>query len=198
MAIKPQGWYNKFLVMDCETSGLNFDQNSNDITLGYQSVSWGFIISDMKTMKPIAELYVLIKWDGVSKWHWKASKTHGLTKEYLEEHGMSASDAADTIVMFLADHFEVDDTIVCMGINVALFDIPFLKKLLIAHGYPVGFSARTLDVSALAAMTIGTYTSQQMFDELGIERGKVHNALEDSRATLKAARIIRTLFRATA
>ncbi len=198
MAVKPQGWYNKFLVIDAETSGLNFDQNSHDITLGYQSVAWGFIVSDMKTMKPIDELYLEIKWDGESLWHWKAEKTHGLSKAKLEKTGMTASDAADAIVMFLAEHFEVEETIICMGINVARFDIPFLKKLLIAHGYPVSFSHRCLDVSALAAMTIGTYTSQQMFDELGIDRGSVHNALEDCRATLKAARIIRSLFRASA
>lgn len=198
MAIKPAGWYNKFLVIDAETSGINFDQNSNDITLGYQAVSWGLIVSDMETMKPIEELYIEIKWDGVSQWHWKAAKTHGLTKDYLEEHGMSASDAADAIVMFLAGHFDVNDTIICMGINVGQFDIPFLKKLLVAHGYPVGFSNRVLDVSSLAAMTIGTFTSQEMFDYLGIERGDTHNALEDCRGTLKAARLIRKLCNARA
>lgn len=196
MAVKPIGWYNKFLVIDCETTGLNFDQNSHDITLGYQSVSWGFIVSDMKTMKPLSELYVEIKWDGESEWHWKAAKTHGLTKAHLEENGMTGSDAADAIVMFLAEHFEVEDTIICMGINVARFDIPFLKKLLLAHGYPVSFSHRCLDVSSLAAMTIGTFTSQEMFDVLQVPRGDVHNALEDCRATLTSARLIRKMFNA--
>lgn len=195
MAIKPQGWFDKFLVIDCETSGLNFDHSNPDITDGYQSVSWGLIVSDLKTMKPIDELYVEIKWDGVSKWHWKAEKTHGLTKEYLAKNGMDEEDAAIAIAQFIASHFDVNDTIICCGHNVARFDIPFLKKLLLKYDFPFSFSHRCIDSSSVAVLTIGTFTSQGMFDELGIERGDVHNALEDARATLKACRIIKKLFR---
>lgn len=194
MAVKPQGWFDKFLVIDCETTGLNFDHSNPDITDGYQSVSWGLIVSDMKTMKPLDELYVEIKWDGVSKWHHKAEQVHGLSKAHLEANGLDSEDAAVEIATFIGSHFEVDETIVCMGHNVARFDIPFLKKLLIKHDFPFSFSHRCLDSSSLAAMTIGSFTSQGMFDELGIERGKIHNALEDSRATLQACRIIRKMF----
>lgn len=194
MAIRPQGWFNKFLAIDCETSGLNFDHTNPDITDGYQSVSWGLIVSDLKTMKPIDELYVEIKWDGESKWHHKAERVHGLSKEYLAANGMDSEEAAIEIAQFIGSHFDVDETIVCMGHNVARFDIPFLKKLLIKHDFPFSISHRCLDSSSLAAMTIGTFTSQEMFDYLGIERGKVHNALEDCRATLKACRLIRKMF----
>ncbi len=194
MAIKPQGWFDKFLVIDCETTGLNFDHSNPDITDGYQSVSWGLIVSDMKTMKPLDELYVEIKWDGESKWHHKAEQVHGLSKAYLEEHGLDSEEAAVEIAQFIGTHFGVSETIICMGHNVARFDIPFLKKLLLKHDFPFSFSHRCLDSSSLAAMTIGSFTSQGMFDELGIKRGDVHNALEDSRATLQACRIIRKMF----
>ena len=197
MAIKPNGYFDKFLVIDCETSGLNFDHSNPDITDGYQSVSWGMIVSDMKTMKPIDELYLEIKWDGESKWHYKAERVHGLSKAYLEKNGLEEEEAAIKIAQFIASHFDVEDTIVCMGHNVARFDIPFLRKLLTKHGFPFSISHRSLDSSSLAAMTIGTFTSQEMFDELGIERGEVHNALEDCRATLTACRIIRKLFRSS-
>jgi DNA polymerase III epsilon subunit-like protein len=194
MPVRPQGYFDRFLVIDCETSGLNFDHSNPDITDGYQSLSWGLIVSDLKTMKPIDELYVEIKWDGVSKWHHKAEQVHGLSKKYLEENGMDEEDAAIEIAQFIHTYFDVDDTIICMGHNVARFDIPFLKKLLIKHGFPASISHRCLDSSSLAAMTIGTYTSQGLFDELGIKRGDVHNALTDSRATLQACRIIRKMF----
>lgn len=194
MAIKPSGWFDKFLAIDCETSGLNFDHSNPDITDGYQSISWGMIVSDLKTMKPIDELYVEIQWDGVSKWHHKAERTHGLSREYLAKHGMTGEEAAITIAQFIATHFDVEDTIICMGHNVARFDIPFLKKLLLAHDFPFSFSHRCIDSSALAVGTIGTFTSQELFDYLGIPRGDVHNALEDIRATLKACRMIRKMF----
>ena len=194
MSIKPQGYFNRFLVIDCETSGLCFDHSNPDITDGYQSVSWGLIVSDMETMSEIDSLYVEIKWDGVSKWHYKAERTHGLSKAYLDKHGMDEQEAAEEIAMFIGTYFGVEETIVCMGHNVARFDIPFLKKLLLKYDFPFSISHRCLDSSSLAAMTIGTFTSQAMFDDLGIERGDIHNALEDARATLKACRIIRKLF----
>lgn len=194
MPVRPQGYFDRFLVIDCETSGLNFDHSNPDITDGYQSLSWGLIVSDMKKMKPIEELYVEIKWDGVSKWHHKAEQMHGLSKAYLEKNAMEEEEAATTIAQFIGSYFDVDDTIICMGHNVARFDIPFLRKLLLKYDFPFSISHRCLDSSSLAAMTIGTFTSQELFDELGIERGAVHNALSDSRATLQACRIIRKMF----
>lgn len=194
MAIKPTGWFDKFLVIDAETTGLNFDVTSNDITEGHQAVSWGLIVADFATMKPIEELYVEIKWDGVSEWHHRAEKIHGLSKEYLEKNGMDEEKAAELIGQLLYEHFGLDESIICMGHNVARFDIPFLKKLLYKYELYFKFSHRCLDSSSLGAMTLGTFTSQQLFDELGIKRGDVHNALVDAKSTLKACRMIRSAF----
>jgi DNA polymerase III epsilon subunit-like protein len=191
---RPYGYFDKFLAIDCETTGLNFDHSNPDITHGHQSVSWGLVISDMKTMKPIDELYVEIKWDGVSEWHWKAEKIHGLSKQHLADNGLDAETAAETIAQFIATHFDVDDTIVCLGHNVQQFDIPFLKKLLYKYGFKFSFSHRCIDVSSIAVATLGTFTSQELFDLLEIKRGSVHNALEDTKASLTAFRIIRKMF----
>lgn len=194
MAILPRGYVNKFVSMDCETSGLSFDHSNPDITDGFQSLAWGIIVTDLKTLKPIDELYVEIKWDGVSGWHWKAEKTHGLTKEYLEKHGMEEEDAAGVIAQFLLKHFDFEDTIVCMGANVTAFDIPFLKKLLYKYGYMFSISARSIDCSGMGMVFLETFTTQQMFDLLNVRRATVHNALEDARAVLTSVRKLRALF----
>lgn len=180
--------------MDCETTGLCFDHSNPDITTGHQSVSWGIIVSDLKTLKPLDELYVEIKWDGVSEWHWRAEKTHGLSKEHLEKNGLSAEDAAGVIAQFLLKHFDYEDTIICMGANVSRFDIPFFKKLLYKFGYMFSISHRCIDSSGMGMVFLGTFDTQQMFDMLNVKRGNIHNALEDARAVLTSIRKLRTLF----
>lgn len=191
---RPPPVIDKILAIDCETSGLSFDQEANDITKGFQSVSWGIIVSDVKTLKPIDSLYVEIQWNGVDQWTNKAEKVHGLSREYLAENGVTEEQAAEEIAAMIADHFDPEDSIVCLGHNVARFDIPFLKKLLFKYGFEFKFAHRCIDTCGMGIVLLGAYDSQQIFDKLGIKRGEVHNALEDIQATLKAARMIKKMF----
>lgn len=185
----------KLLAIDCETSGMSFDQEANDITKGFQSVSWGIIVADVETLRPIETLYVEIKWNGVDLWTNGAEKVHGLSREYLEENGLTEEEAAGCIADIIARHFDIEESIVCLGHNVARFDIPFLKKLLWKFGYEFKFAHRSVDTCGMGIVLLDAYDSQQLFNTLHIKRGDVHNALEDIEATLKAARIIRKLFR---
>ncbi len=182
-----------FFATDCETSGMSF--TSNDITEGYQSIAWGIIAVDAKTFKPLDKLYLEIKWDGKAGWSSKAEQIHGLTKEHLEQHGVDAATAADTIIEFIYKYIEPEDSITLLGQNVARFDLPFLKKLLNEHDYPVKFSHRQLDSFTIGMVALDCYTSDTLFETLGIERKVPHNALSDAEASLKAVRMIRKVFK---
>ena len=84
-----KGFFGKILAMDCETSGVAV--NTDDPSEGFQSISWGLVVVDANTLNTIDEMYVEIKWDKESKWDSKAEKVHGLTREYLEQHGLRRS-----------------------------------------------------------------------------------------------------------
>ena len=190
--ILPKGHFSKLLVMDCETSGLN--NFSEDISEGYQSVSWGLIIVDAQTLKPIDELYLEIKWNKKDRWEIPAERVHGLNRQYLEENGLDEVDAATAIAEFLLEHFKIDDTITLVGQNVMRFDRAFFKKLLYKFGLKFKFSHRCVDTFSLGFATIGAFNSDQMFEELGYPIRDKHNALEDAYLALKTLQDIRSVW----
>lgn len=177
-------------AIDCETSGINFNSVNHDITEDYQSVAWGIVAFDSTTFKELDSLYVEIKWDKVSIWSNKAEKVHGLTREYLDENGVSGEEAAALIGEFILQYLHPDDPIVALGANVARFDIPFLRKLLHENGLTFKFAHRSLDTFSLCLPTVGGYSSDEYFEILGIEREVPHNALSDARAALAVFRKI--------
>jgi oligoribonuclease (3'-5' exoribonuclease) len=182
-----------FFAVDCETSGINF--TSNDITEGYQSIAWGVIAVDAKTFNPIDKIYLEIKWDGVSEWSNQAERVHGLTKSHLEENGVDKSVAADTLIQFIYDHIEPEDSIILLGQNVARFHLPFLRKLFEEHGYSVKFSQRQIDSFTIGFVTLDCLNSDHLFQTLGVKRKPSHNALSDAEAFLKSVRLIRKIFK---
>lgn len=189
----------KIVVFDCETSGLNFaagDLGSNELVCdGYQAVSWGMVISDVETFKPIAELYVEVKWNGESKWELKAEEVHGMSKEYLEKNGVTEEEALIEIVEFLNEHLDIKKPIYFMSHNGSSFDIWFLRQLFrkfeikglkVAH--------RHFDTFSLSMGTVMQHDSNDLFKKLGIKRSDTHNALEDAKATLESYRRIRKIW----
>jgi hypothetical protein len=184
---------------------MNYNAFGKDVAENYQSVSWGFVIADAENLKPIDELYVEIKWDGVSKWNDKAEKIHGLSKEYLEENGVSNEEAVEQIANFILKHWnpEADTSsernVRCLGQNVATFDIWFLIKMFEDAGadelrraiLPTG--NRFIDTSTIGYM-LGYFNSDDLFESVGVERA-AHNALEDAKASLTAARKTKKLIK---
>lgn len=198
MNTKPKGYFEKILVVDFETSGiaLGCDDASYNPSTGatYQAVSVGLIVVNAQTLKPIDELYVEIKWDGVSTWNDRAQEVHGLSREYLEANGMSTSDAVIEVADLILNHWGPTGNVVLMGHNVATFDLWFLKRLLRSEGIEVRFSNRTLDSNGLGFSVFSTYNSDDLFEQIGCVRDPTkHNALEDAKQSLQVFRMVRTL-----
>jgi len=196
---KPRGYYQKILAMDCETTGLasNCDDPSyNPKTKEtYQSVSWGLIVADAQTLKPIEKLYIEIQWDGESVWDKRAEKIHGLTKEHLKENGFTQSEAVEAIGSLVMKHWGPDGRIGTLGHNVATFDLWFFKRLFRKFNIELRFGNRHVDTSTVGFVNWETYTSDALFDVVGFEERGDHNALQDAEQSLEAARITRLLFK---
>jgi len=183
---------NKILAMDCETTGLKF--GSLDPSIGHQSLSWGMIVADAN-FKELDSLYLEIKWDGVSNWETRAEQVHGLSRDYLEANGMDKEDAAATIAEFILKHFDIDESIVCLGHNVRNFDLPFLVRLLSEFDLKFKFAHRAIDTFSPGFVLAGKTNSDEIFQYFGMPPRHQHNALEDARRALKVCRNIRRLWK---
>lgn len=196
MSDKPRGYFSKLLVMDCETSGLafkNYDPSIEPDGSGvYQSVSWGLAVVDSTNFKVIDTLYVEIKHNGVAIWSEGAERVHKMSKEYLEENGLSEEDAAVEIGEFILKHFGTN-IVRCAGHNVATFDIWFMRRLLEQFDIMFETGNRFVDTNSIGYACYETYTSDQLFELMGVERD-THNAMEDVMACVKVLKNTRHIY----
>ena len=183
--------------MDCETSGLVYksDDPSYDAATKeeYQAVSWGLIVADVATLNPIEELYLEVKWNGDAKWSMQAQNVHGLSLDYLEENGMDEEEAVTEVANLIIKHWGPDNYIRALGHNVATFDIWFMRRMMRRYGIDPVFGNRHVDTSTVGFVNFGLFNSNDLFEELGIVRGK-HNSLEDAKASLESVRVSRLIF----
>lgn len=180
---------NKLLVADTETTGLRFGHinPAGDITDSeyYQMISIGMIVSDTENLQPIDSCYVEIQWDGNSTWSHEAEEVHGLSKEYLQQHGLPIKEAAVKIAQFIVKHFDPKSPIRCAGHNFATFDLHFIRQFLGQFGVMFKHSNRIIDTSTIGTVCYNLNNSDDLFKLMGINRdGKKHNALDDAMATL--------------
>jgi hypothetical protein len=201
---KPQGWCQYVLACDSETTGLCFDSD-NPAEKGderHQAISWGFIVADTATLKPVESKYIEVKWNDASiaarekdpNFGKRAEAIHGLTFDYLEEHGMKEKDAAEEVALLILKYWGPDVAVRLLGHNVATFDLFFLRQMLRNHDLEIKFGARHVDTSGSGFVTFETYTSDQLFDICGYQTRGSHNALADTKMALGSARAMRTIF----
>jgi DNA polymerase III epsilon subunit-like protein len=199
MQNKPRGYCERLLVIDVETSG--YARNSDDMSYSsatgdtYQMISCGLIVVNAQTLKTIEELYVEIKWDGSSVWDMGAQAVHGLTLQYLEEHGMTTTEAVMEIAGLILKYWGPTSPVVLVGHNVATFDTWFLKRLLRSEKIEVKFSNRMIDTNTVGFVVFSTFNSDDVFEQVGcgIRDGSKHNALDDARMSLQVVRTARMI-----
>lgn len=179
----------KYLVLSCETSGLNFEdaRNPTHATNGdsYAAISFGMIIVDEKFTK-IDELYIEIDYTDIPNVAWDndALKVNGLTKEYLKENGVPFYDAIDEIGEFILSHFDTR-VITVIGHNTCSLSIPFLDAMFKREDIDLNFSSHAYDLSTLGFALLGVNKKIEIYDMLGIKHDK-RNALFDANRILKS------------
>lgn len=207
---KPRGYFEYVLAVDCETTGLCFKNPDNDESPVYnpttgerhQALSWGFIVARADDFSTVEELYLEVKWNEESlqqrlnnpSFGVGAEKVHGLTFQYLEENGISEEEAVLRIGELILKYFGPENAIKLLGHNVHLFDLAFLRDLFKRHGIPLKFGNRHYDTNSAAFMTFKTWNSDELFEQVGFDARNDHNALDDIKMTLEAARVIRLIF----
>lgn len=203
---KPRGYFEKILAMDCETTGLCFKNDSpvyNPKTgERHQTISWGIIVARADNLKPIDELYLEIKWNDESKrqaekdpeFGTRAAGIHGLTREYLEKHGVTEEEAVVQIGGLIMKHWGPENRVCTMGHNVHTFDLPFIRDMFGRHGVELNFGNRHIDTNSVGFVNWNTFNSDDLFELIGFEQRGDHNSLEDIQQTLEAARVTRLIF----
>jgi DNA polymerase III alpha subunit (gram-positive type) len=183
----------KAICIDWETSGSTW---GGDSSILHQGISFGLVVFDTRTFDPIDMIYHEIKFDSSKyKWSNEAQAVHGISREYLEQNGISQEDAAVAMVEILLKHFGPDPTIMFLGHNVG-FDVLFTKQLL--EPFELMFKTHNvlLDTACTALITMGIHKSDLVFEALGLEERQMHNALEDCLMTIEACKRIRMIFEA--
>ena len=168
----------------------------------HQTVSWGVIVADAETLKPVEDLYVEIKWNEKSKeqraadpsWGSKAETIHGLTQEYLEKNGVTEEEACCLIGELILKYWGPDGTIRTLGHNVHTFDMPHFRDMFARHEIPLRFGSRHYDTNSGGFFTFGTWNSDDLFSMVGFEDRNAHNALDDAHMSLASARAMRLIF----
>jgi DNA polymerase III epsilon subunit-like protein len=180
------------LALDTETSGAIWGELGNTFER-FQVLSWGLIIFEMETLKEVETAYLEVKFNADDyEWTKSAENVHGLSIEHLEQNGITEEEAAIEIASLLLKYFGPNDEIMMLGHNVD-FDIKGLKHLMKKFGIELKISHRKFDTVGAGWIALGVYNSNELFDVCGFSERGAHNALEDIRMTLDAARTIREL-----
>lgn len=193
-------YFKYVLAVDCETTGLSY--GANDPSDGHQMVSIGLIVADTETFTPIEKLYIEIKWNEASiirreqdsHFGKAAEDIHGLSFEYLQEHGVEEEEALVAIANMVLKYWGTDKAISLLGHNVATFDLQFVRNLFQRHEMQLKFANRHFDSFSVGVGTVGAYTSDALFGVMGNNNRKEHNALVDCEMALEVFHNVKTLW----
>lgn len=196
-----KSYFTRLLAFDSETTGLAF--NNLDPTIDsetgelYGMVSFGAIVVNAQTLRPIEELYCEIKYDTKFVWSTRAEQVHGLSQKYLDANGMTERDAMIALNQLIERHWgpnggKESGGIRLLGHNVQTFDRFFLKRAMDRQGIPISLGSRAIDTFSLGFVMFDAYDSNELFSLVGEERAE-HNALEDARLAVKAVRLAKTI-----
>lgn len=191
MSYSRHGMGEFLLCLDTETTGSSFKSYEETFSR-YQAISFGAVIARCDTLEPVKELYFELKYDPKYAWSEEAEKIHGLSREHLEQNGITAEEGAVELANFLMDVFGVSK-VPFLGHNPH-FDIHAMRQLLEPFGIMPELYHVVMDTSAGGFLAINKTKSNDIFNIFLGGRQDTHNALDDAKMTLATARAMRQVF----
>lgn len=185
---------NKYLVITCDTTGLNKNDIFNPQVNGtnyYQPITFGLVVVD-ESFNSIDELYVEIKWDGKSIWENEAQKMHGKSIESLSANGIKEIEAVEEIGSFIFEHFG-NGNINLVGCNT-VFSRNYLNAMFHRYDVQLKFSSKVHDLNTLGFVLFGANSRDEIFNALDIKKPSTPNALVTSRNITKCFKLIKQLW----
>lgn len=178
------------LAIDWETTG--YTPIEGQRASKHQGISFGAVIFEIATLNPIDTIYHEIKFDPKYTWSNDAERVHGLSREHLEKHGITQTEAAVALGNLVMKYINTDK-IVALGHRVA-FDIEFTQQLMGTIGVELDFDPIKIDSAAIALTFLNVQSSDELFSLCGMPERKEHNSLEDILYTLESIKAIKAAF----
>lgn len=178
------------LAIDWETSG--FTPVEGQRASKHQGLAIGAVIFDIVTLTPVETFYKEIQFDSKYEWSPVAERIHGLTREFLAEHGSLQQDVAFELGSLVMKYINAEP-IITLGHRV-IFDLEFTDQLMSSIGIKFDYDLIKIDTAALATVFLGVQTSNELFELCGLPARTEHDALEDILFTLECARLIKQGF----
>lgn len=176
------------LAIDWETTGYS----TPNYAARHQGISFGAIIFDVSTLKPVESLYREVKYDSKYTWDAGAEKVHGITKQHLVAHGVSQADAAAELANLVIKYIGTGEVLL-LGHRVH-FDKAFTNQLMDSIGCEFNYHPTVFDSCSFSTAFLEIAYSDDLFQTVGLPpRGK-HNALEDIQYTLESIRRMKEFF----
>lgn len=187
----PSGFVPKFgLCIDWETSGSDFD---GDSTVDHQGIAFGAAIFKLDTFEIVDKMKRYVKFNAQKyKWTTQAEKIHGISRDFLNENGISQKEAAEDLANLVFAYFGPAPKVMVLGHNVD-FDIAFTKQLLVPYDVMFKIHHVKLDTSVCGLIAFGKFKSDELFEMVGLEKRGDHDPLQDVEYTIELAKSIRLL-----
>jgi oligoribonuclease (3'-5' exoribonuclease) len=176
------------MAVDWETSGYSLPNYASR----HQGISFGAIIFDVKTLKPVEHIYREIKFDPKYTWDMGAEKIHGLSRAHLEANGVTQEQAACDLAELVIKYIGTGE-VMLLGHRVH-FDKAFTVQLMDAAGMEFSYHPTMIDSCSMATALMELTYSDDIFLTLGLPARGQHNALEDITYTLEAIRRMKEYF----
>ncbi len=182
----------RFIALDTETTGVDFCSS--------QVIQCGVIYLDEHLQPKGKKEWNINYVPDTFSWDTEAEEVHGIGREAAQTHGIDAEQFLREFEQEIVKRYGIDaDTDLHIIAANAYFDYLMLDALWDTYrtDSKLPLSRRTMDISSLSLMVLGTAGMTTMLETLGIENeeDKRHSALYDAELHLRIFHALATIAR---